>query len=288
MKTIAKPLCRAIALLVLTTAPAPGADDAGTFRLADGVPMSYVDRGQGEPALVFIHCGNCRKEVWSETLAAFSPRHRVVAMDLPGHGASGAGRERFTIPGYGSDVAALVDHLRLARVILIGNSLGGPVALEAAARLGPQRVLGIVAVDTLQNVESEWPEEHWRNLLASYRKDFAKTCGEFMLSLLPKDSPPAARSRIEAETCKNDARAAISLLETLRAYDQKAALRAAGVPVRAINSTTFPTAVDANRKYAASFEVILMEGVGHYPQVERPDEFQRHLGRLVKELAGGS
>lgn len=255
-----------------------------TFRLPDGVPMSYVDRGRGEPALVFVHCFSCRKEMWSETLDAFAGERRVVAMDLPAHGHSGAKRDGWSIPGYGADVAALVDHLRLKKVVLVGNSLGGPVSLEAARRLGAARVMGVVAVDTLQNVEQRWPEEDFNATMRSFRADYAKTCSEFMLRLLPKDAPAAARERVDRDTCDNDPKAALALFETLRTYDEAAAMKAAAVPVRAINSAVFPTAIEVNRKYAPSFDVVVMPGVGHFPQVERPAEFQATLRGVMRTL----
>jgi pimeloyl-ACP methyl ester carboxylesterase len=267
------------------TADTTSAAEVETLRLAEGVAMAYVARGTGSPALVFVHCGNCRMEIWSETLDAFAGDHRVVAMDLPGYGRSPAGpRESFSLPGYGADVAALVEHLGLERVILVGNSLGGPVALEAARLLGTERVLGVVAVDTLQNVEMKWPEEGWRKLAEAYRSDFRGTCDQMMLGLLPEDAPAADRERIDRDTCDGDPRAAIALVETFPGYDQAAAIEAAGVPVRAINSPRFPTEVEINRKHARSFDVVLMEGVGHYPQVERPAEFQRHLREAVEAL----
>ena len=275
----------ALVLLIALGARGAGADEERAIRLADGLEMAYVERGAGEPALVFIHCGNCRKEVWSETLDAFAATHRVVAMDLPGHGHSGAGRARFTIPDLGADVAALVEGLGLGRIVLVGNSLGGPVALEAARRLGAGRVLGVVAVDTLQNVEAVWPEESWRRRLEGYRQDFRASCAQLMSALLPQDASAATRERLARETCHNDPATAIALFETLHAYDVAAALGAAGVPVRAINSTGFPTDLAANRKYEPTFDAILMEGVGHYPQFERPEEFQRHLRRLVDALS---
>lgn len=272
------------ALLLLGMLAAASPDKA--FRLADGVDMSYVDRGRGAPALVFVHCFSCRKEMWTETLDAFAGEHRVVALDLPGHGRSGAGRKVWSVPTLGADVAALVEHLRLGQVILVGNSLGGPVALEAAARLGgSKRVLGVVAVDTLHNVEQQWPEEDFKKTVEAFRADFAKTCTEFMLRLLPKDAPAATRERVDRDTCDNDQKAALALFETIRTYDDAAAMKAAGVPVRAINSGAFPTAADVNRKYAPSFEVSVMEGVGHFPQVERPADFQAQLRRVIQSLA---
>lgn len=266
---------------------ATAADEVARLRLADGVEMAYVDRGAGDPTLVFIHCGNCQMGIWKETLDAFAPTNRVVAMDLPGHGRSGANRQTWSMEGLGGDVAALVEHLQLRRSVLVGNSLGGPTALEAAKRLGPSRVLGVVAVDTLHNVEFVWPEENFNNMLASYRKDFSATCDAAMLQLVPQSAPQETKDRIARETCDNDRKAFLRLFETLRSYDQASAMRAVGVPVRAINATLFPTAVEINRKYVPSFEVVLMQGVGHYPQVERPAEFQQHLRRLVSELAAG-
>jgi pimeloyl-ACP methyl ester carboxylesterase len=274
--------------LLLALLSAPAASPAGndkTLRLPDGVALSYVTAGKGDPALVFVHCGNCRKEIWRETLQAFAGSHRVVAMDMAGHGRSGANRERWSLAGLGADVAALVEHLKLRRVILVGNSMGGPVSLEAARLLGPQRVLAVVAVDTLHNVEMKWPEENWRQRLDAYRRDFPTGCGELMMALVPQAAPAAVRERVDEETCGNDPRAAIALLETFRDFDQPSALRAAGVPVWAINSAGFPTAVEVNRKHAPSFQVILMEGVGHYPQVEKPAEFQAHLRRVIESLA---
>jgi len=275
----------AAAGLAAAAAGAWAAETPKTMRLADGLEMAYLERGTGEPAIVFVHCGNCQMGVWRETLDAFDDSHRVVAMDLPGHGRSGAARESWTIESLGADVAALVEHLELPKVVLVGNSLGGPVSLEAARRLGPKRVAAVVAVDTLQNVEAEWPEESWRKLLEAYRRDFASTCDELMLGLLPKDAPAETRERMDRETCDNDPKAFLDLFQTLRTYDQAAALRNAGVPVRAINSTAYPTAVEANRKHSPSFDVVLMEGVGHYPQVERPAEFQEHLRKLIESVA---
>src|SRR5688572_28072270 len=207
------------------TSPAEAAEkpETKTFRLSDGVEMSYVVAGQGDPALVFVHCGNCRKEIWTETLDAFSPSHRVVAMDLPGHGRSGANRKEWSLPALGADVAALVEHLKLTNVILVGNSLGGPVSMEAARILGPKRVRGIVAVDTLHNVEMKWPADGHAKLVAAYEKNFPGGCSDLMLGLLPKGVTLETKKRVDAETCENDSTAAIALLRSMLPYDQAAA-----------------------------------------------------------------
>jgi pimeloyl-ACP methyl ester carboxylesterase len=75
------------------------ADDVRTLKLSDGSDLAYVDRGSGDPALVLVHCGNCQMGMWKETIEAFAPSNRVVAMDLPGHGRSGWKPGRMTIEG---------------------------------------------------------------------------------------------------------------------------------------------------------------------------------------------
>src|SRR6266542_1979364 len=52
----------------------------------DGVNLAYLDTGSGEPALVFIHGWCCNQTMWGEQTKAFAPKHRVIAVDLAGHG----------------------------------------------------------------------------------------------------------------------------------------------------------------------------------------------------------
>ena len=61
---------------------------------ADGVSLVYDVRGTGDTALVFVHCWACERSFWRGQVDHFADRFRVVAIDLPGHGASGTERER--------------------------------------------------------------------------------------------------------------------------------------------------------------------------------------------------
>ena len=82
---------------------------------------------------------------------------------------------------------------------------------------------------------------------------------------------------------------ALGLIRDLMDLDVKPILKDARVPIRAINSSGgyalfIPTAVDINRKYA-DFNAVLMDGVGHYPMLEKPDEFNRKLRQVLKEFS---
>lgn len=95
--------------------------------------LHYVDLGDGSP-IVFVHgTGGCWQN-WLENLAPLSLRHRVIALDLPGFGASEMPLERISFEGYADTVLGLSDQLELEAPTLVGHSLGAMVVLEAARR----------------------------------------------------------------------------------------------------------------------------------------------------------
>jgi len=113
----------------------------------DGVEIAYDVTGAGEPALVFVHGWSGRRGHWDQQVETCASAHLVVRIDLAGHGASGLGRDRWTVASFADDVVAVLGAIALGRVILIGHSLGGSVVVAAAQRLG-SRVAGVIGVDT--------------------------------------------------------------------------------------------------------------------------------------------
>src|SRR5262249_40949576 len=128
-----------------------------TLRADDGLSLVCDIRGKGDTALFFLHgwCGD--RAYWKHQVDVFAADYRVVALDQAGHGESGKERKRWSASGLAADVEAVAKALGLKRVILVGHSMGGPVALIAAKRM-PGTVVAVIGVDTLQNVEFKMPE----------------------------------------------------------------------------------------------------------------------------------
>src|SRR6202011_6107803 len=145
-----------------------------TFRADDGLEIVGEVRGQGDTALIFLHgwCGD--REYWKHQVEVFAADYRVVALDQAGHGESGKGRKAWTADGLAGDVEAVVKALALKRVILVGHSMGGPIALLAAKRM-PGTVVAVIGVDTLWNAELKLPEEAAKKFMESFEKDFKGT-----------------------------------------------------------------------------------------------------------------
>jgi pimeloyl-ACP methyl ester carboxylesterase len=248
------------------------------------VPIHYSVQGKGEPALVFIHCWACNRHFWDNQVAEFSKTYRVVTIDLPGQGESGQGRKSYSVESYGDDVKTVVTKLNLKRVVLVGSSMGGPIALEATRRM-PDRVVAIVPVDTLQNVEQKVPQEQLDAVFQQMQADFkAATTSLLNQFFFSPTTPPAVRERIINETIAQKPEVVLPILKAVFSYDAAPGLREVKVPIRAINADRVPTDVTANRKYAPQFEVAIIKGTGHYPMLEDPARFNQMLAEILRNL----
>jgi pimeloyl-ACP methyl ester carboxylesterase len=99
----------------------------------EGRPMNVVELGEG-PAMLLIHGLGGSWQNWLETIPHFARRFRVVVPDLPGFGASPMPAQEISIPGYGRAVRALMEALGVSSAVVVGNSLGGFIAVELAIR----------------------------------------------------------------------------------------------------------------------------------------------------------
>jgi len=277
----------AVALVALSPPARAGSQGAvsGTATSPDGIPIRYHAAGKGDPALVFVHCGGCEQGFWDGQMAHFAAKHRVVALDLAGHGQSGVGRKDWTMPAFGEDVVSVVEALGLKRVVLIGHSLGGPVVLEAARRM-PGRVAGLVLVDTLVDFEQRLAAEEVEKYLSALQADYRATTTAMVSQLLfSASTPEPVKARVLETVLSVPQEIFVAAARSSLAYDPLPALREIKAPIRAINSDLFPTNVEGNRRYVPGYQVAIMKGVGHYLMLEQPEAFNALLAWALRELA---
>ena len=124
----------------------PAAGLAPTFETVDGVRLRYVRAGSG-PAVVLVHGFASSIVTWRDVMPALARTHDVVAVDLPGFGDSEI-RPGLPPSAYPRLLLGLLDRLSIPRASLVGNSLGGGVALVVAAT-HPDRVDRLVLIDSV-------------------------------------------------------------------------------------------------------------------------------------------
>ena len=257
--------------------------EATTSSLApDHSTIRYRVYGKGEPALVLIHGWSCDSGYWDSQLDALAAGHMVVTLDLAGHGKSDAHRRKdWSIENFGADVAAVVNAAGLSRVILVGHSMGGPVAMTAA-RLLPGKVIGLVGVDTWRDIAHPFPKEMTAPILQGMRKDFAKaTTGLADGNFFTAGTDPIVRHWIVKDMAAAPPDVAIPALEHLLTFDYAPLLDELDLPIVAINADPPPTDAAAIRRVAPRFRVVTIAGAGHFLMMEKPALFNRMLLQVV-------
>jgi len=254
---------------------------------ADDVLIPCEVGGKGEPTLVFVDGWSCDRTYWREQVDEFSKTYQVVTVDMGGHGGSETGREDWTLASFGADVAAVVNKVNPNKVVLIGHSMAGSVNMEAAILL-PGRVLGLIGADTYQGFGMGYTEEEVAGIMDPFSVDFASAMAGFVQGMFPESADSGLVDWVVKDMSAAPPEVAISAAVNFFRSKSVERLKEINVPIFAINSDMWPTALESNRKHATSFELKLMQNVGHFVQLEDPATFNRILHETLDELTGKS
>jgi pimeloyl-ACP methyl ester carboxylesterase len=250
---------------------------------ADGVTIAYSRAGEGVPALVFVHGGLADRTFWSNQMEAFANRFTIIALDLAGHGESGRNRTAWSIQAFGSDVRAVIDAENVKQAVLIGNSMGGPAALEAAL-LVPERVIGVIGVDTFHALDHRVDPSDARARAEMFRTDFAGAMQQMVGMLFHPDADLTLVRDVQRRMALNADAELWRMFESFANYDQGASIRRLKLPIRCINGDLFPINFEENRRLHADFDAVVFPHTGHYPMLERAEDFNRALAKIVDTL----
>ena len=254
---------------------------------ADGIPISYEVHGAGEPTLVFIHGWSCDSRYWRAQLSHFAASHRVIALDLAGHGHSGLQREHYSMTAFGEDVRAVVEAEDAERVVLIGHSMGGAVSLAAAAAM-PDRVAAIIGVDTFQDLGQRLSVEEVEAWVGPLREDFVANVRPFVAGMFIDSTDAALRDWVIADMSAAPPQVAVSamqhLFETSGDPATLAILREQEIPMVTINADLWPTNVDGNAEQLPGFRAIILPDTDHFLHMAQPEAFNRALEQVLGEL----
>ena len=246
--------------------------------------MFYTDEGAGPP-VVLIHGYTCDGSDWSWQTPALKDKHRVITVDLRGHGHSTAPEGGYTIPQFAEDVASLLKRLETGPAVVMGHSMGGAVAAQMAAT-HPELVRATVSVDSALGMDPAsrgMLEETLKAVKTPAGHDVV--AGFFGSAFYPPASPPhlaalhARRLRALPHHVLAGALAALAVDETQVSLrpESEALLAKVKTPLltfRAGNED--PSAVAAWERAQSTnpySKAVAWEGTGHFLHQERPAEF---------------
>lgn len=247
----------------------------------DGQSIHFKNSGNSEITLFFVHGWLGNLNWWNHQYEAFGERYQIVQMDLVGHGKSSKTRQIWSIESFAQDIQAVIEQLNLKNVVLIGHSMSGSTVVQAANNL-PNIVSKIILVDTIQHVAQMPTMEQVAPLFAGLRSNFQGTIKNMVpMYMFAKTSPKDVKERIIDEFAAADPDIAISSLEPFYSTPIEELCCSLNIPVRAIQSDLYPTDPEMNRTYFKDYDLKIIAGVGHYPMLEAPTEFNNAMRDLL-------
>ena len=277
-----------LALLALGSAPQPPAPppaSASRFAVLDGHHIHYEIAGAGPRTLVFVHGWTCDLSVWRMQVPAFARKARVIVVDLPGHGQSDKPEIDYTMDLFARAIDAVLRDAGVARATLVGHSMGTPVVRQFY-RLFPEKTAALVAVDG--SLRALFSREDAEKLLTPYRgPEYKHALEAFADYMIPADRP-ALREELKAVMTKTPQRVALSAFENMI---DPANFREDPIRVPLLNvlasSSRWPEGYEAYvRRLAPDAEYRVMDGVGHFLMLQKPDEFNSILADFLETRRG--
>jgi len=266
------------------------------FETNDGVPIYHEDRGEGDPILL-IHGWTMNSTYWWQRNVdpLVEAGHRVVTMDLRGHGKSGKTDAGHTLAQYARDVRELLDHLDLSGVTPVGWSMGTAVILNYVDQFGTDGLAKVVFVDQSPNFHTDDEWEH--GLLGTFSGEAATE----LATNLEYDRPSAGKPFVQAmfadtidddlvdemyaETTKTPTSVTIDIFLDMSYGDLRPVVSEVDVPALLIygeQSDIFPTDVGAWLEAEMPDATHLrFEESGHCPFWEEAERFNEELAQFV-------
>ena len=252
------------------------------YATRNGVRLFYTDSGIGEPPLLFVHGWCCDHSHWRYQVSAFRRRHRVVTVDLRGHGRSSKPEQEYTIEGFCRDVEWLIGQLGLRRPVVVGHSMGGIIALHLGAR--KRRALSAVVIVDSPIFPEFTPAQVDAIIQAFEGPAFQQVTGQMIDSMFEPTTPKPLRAQIRKGVLATPHHVIASTMRHRWRIDNGPAAAALKVP------TLF---VDAGRGFAdyerllqaiPSIQIGRTVGTGHFLQLEAPDQFNAMLRTFIAQL----
>jgi pyruvate dehydrogenase E2 component (dihydrolipoamide acetyltransferase) len=252
----------------------------------DGRKISYVGTGQDGDVVLLIHGYGGDRNSWLFLQEPLAARHRVYALDLPGHGTSSKDVGDGSVGTLAGAVIGVLDAIGAGRAHLVGHSLGGAVAAAVAAA-GPGRISSLTLIA---------PSGFGPEINAGYLRGFAdaRTRRELkpVVGQLFADDSLVTRQVVDdllAYKRLDGVEAALhTLVDTLldgdtQRIDAAAAIAAIGgaVPVTVIWGSADQVIPAAQAGSVAGAVRHVIDGAGHMPHMERPAEVQAAIEETI-------
>lgn len=269
--------------LVLLAIPCMAAGNASHFAPYAGGRVHYESYGAGNEAVVFIHGWTCDLTFWREQAPLYENR-RSLLIDLPGHGDSDKPHVPYPMEFFARSVEAVMVDAGVNRAILVGHSLGGPIAYTFL-RLFPEKTKALVLVDaevTAPQATAAYREaqkaRYAKNVHALSGPAGSKYFASRIEAMFSPRTPPEWREQIRAKMLATPEHVRVAAVSSPSQLDPPKPGEAFALPVLAIQASPSSDALNAAlRNIFPHVRIDKWDGYGHFVMVEDPERFNQTL-----------
>jgi pimeloyl-ACP methyl ester carboxylesterase len=249
--------------------------------------IHYVTAGQGSRTIVFVHCWAGNLGFWREQVPALADKARLILIDLPGHGRSDKPQMAYTMDFFAGAVLAVLCDARVDKAIFIGHSMGAAVLCQVHHQ-APEKFTALVSVDGLLRRPAGTPAEA-RALVGPFgAPQYLDHARKFISTLFPVPGTDELRDRVMSEMLATPQHVMLGAMLGMFGPDQPDwILQKVNAPVLVINvrSPWWNNAYEAYvRSLSPQSDYVTMEGVGHFPILEKPAEFNALLMSMLRRF----
>lgn len=236
------------------------------------------DVGRGGLPVVLVHSLAGSSAHWSGTLERLRPTRRVIALDLRGHGRSEPPKNGdYSMAGMAGDVETVVDMLDIRKFILVGHSMGGGVALTYAGD-HPDRIAGLLLLDPIGD-GSQIPADEAKTFLEALDTNYESTIQEYWRQIAGPDS--TVRERLLSDLRATPREAVVRVLQEVMRFDPGPALARYRGPILSVVTPSNDASFSLHR-LRNGFPYHIVQGTGHWIQLDKPEEFNRLLDNFLE------
>ena len=256
------------------------------FTTGNGITIHYAFEGPGEEIpLVFTNALGTDLRIWDEVAQHLMNRYPVVRYDKRGHGLSDSPPAPYSIHDFSTDLLRLLEHLDLSKVILLGISVGGMIALDFAASW-PELVHSMVLCDTAPVIGTA---DLWNDRIDKLRENGMQSMAEAILArwFAPtfKENSPAAYQGYYNMLTRMPVEGYTGTCEAIRDADLTEATRTIRAPTLILCGTedvsTPPDLVRGLVELMPNAEFQEIPGAGHSTCIEQPGAVARQIERFL-------
>ena len=161
--------------------------------------------------------------------------------------------------------------------------MGGPVVLSAAEQLG-NKVKALIAIDMFQDIEQEFSKEDFDAFYKRFEDNFPGTTKNYISTIFGAEADSNLIKTISEDIAAEPRDIALASFIGLFNFKEAKEFDKIKIPVRLLISDKFPTNIEAAKKHIKDFDLKIMKGVGHFPMLEKPGEFNMLLEEIINEL----